>query len=317
MSRILITGAFGLLGSSLANYFKLSNKETGIFVYALDDGLLNPYENLKFSIYKYAYSYDRIDAYKVFANRRFDVVYHFAGYKVSNEGIPAIDADYFLYENNVAKTSKLISLCERYGAKFVFASALDLSPSIFRNSKLMVELDIKSRKNLEWCIVRFGHLYGDRQRFFEGDFNLLGSWMWSFFRGEPFRIQGSGSARVIVNYVKDFLVPLYNIALENKVWGREVNLGLNAVSVNRLCRSFLSSIKFYKDWDSDDDIVDGSVVYVDGDDYRFDESTDNAFLLGCEDFSGDPSRLKYNVHDFSEAVRNRVLKGIVKIDRDV
>ena len=301
----MLTGAFGLLGSSLANYITRRLKKEGIFVYGLDDGLVNPYDNLDLGTYTYSYSYDRIDAGRVFSIRKFDVVIHFAGYKVLNEGLPDSDLEYFLYENNVAKTAKLVSVCEKYGSKLIFASTLDLEDSVFRRSKLMSELDIMSRKNLDWCIVRFGHLYGDRQRIFEGDFNILGNWMRAFLEKKPLPILGDGSSTVIVNYVEDFLAPLCNIFLNNSVWGKEVDLGLNVLSANRLCRSFIAALQFYKDWDSDAVIEDYPVEYFPEKDYLFKRSTKNSRAIGCEDFSGDSLRIKYNLHDFVEKFRKR------------
>ena len=291
--NVLITGAFGILGSRLANYILIKFKKREVYVYGVDDGLNANKYNLRARVTQSVQRVEDFAFETLFANKKFDIVYHFASCKAPNRGIGVLEEASFMYKNNVCATAKVASLCEKYGAKLVFASTLDRRPSLFVNSKLMSEIDLKSRKNLDWCIVRFGYIFGAHQKIDYNNYNILSKWAGEKYYSTRLSIPGDGLSKVVVNCVDDLIEPLFWIT-ERDVWKKEINFIGDVVTLNKLCRTFIAAYRYYKNWDSDDPIEDLDAKYVEGEDMNFILTEKNSSILDYKK----RQNLKHSMHDF-------------------
>jgi UDP-glucose 4-epimerase len=179
MSRILITGAAGFIGSTLA--YKLF--KNGEEVFLLDDFSYGKEDNLIFDDYSFneeIFRYDIRDEKKLdklFKKYKFDIVYHLAGITplpdCQNNPVYAVDV-------NVKGTSVILSLCRKYGIKkLVFASTsavyenTNIFPSvedkveypslIYPSTKYMSEQLCRAfheAYNMSITILRFTNVYG-------------------------------------------------------------------------------------------------------------------------------------------------------------
>ena len=120
MSKILITGVGGLLGSRLADWIinNTDNKVVGI-----DDFSGGYIENVNKEIAFYKFNLTDLNKLNdVFKKEKIDIVYHFAAYAA--EGLSPFIRK-FNYENNVIASSNLITCSIEYEIKrFVFASSM-------------------------------------------------------------------------------------------------------------------------------------------------------------------------------------------------
>ena len=302
--KILITGGFGLLGSQFAN-FLINNFETlNIFVFTIDDGLYGHRKNLKAVARICNHSIDHFYLFKLFEQHKFDAVYHFASCIGPNDGLKSIDIHNFIYENNVVKTAKLISLCEKYNTKFIFASSLDQSGDPFVVSKKMAELDIKSRKNLKYSIVRFGQLFGEHQSVRLNNYNVFSTWIAEYLQNLPLSIPGPGNQKIVISYVQDLLKPLLNI-LKDKTHKLEVDFGMHEVTLNRLCRNFIGVFKFCENLELDTPITESPVNYLNTTIGPFSTSCKNAKKLGYID----NFNLFNNLYNFVGGIKYRKQKN--------
>ena len=122
MSRILITGAAGFIGSQLANKLWKNGEEVFLidnFSYGSEDNLIFDEHSFVDEIYhKDIRDLPFMEA--LFSEKRFDIVYHFAGITplpdCQNNPVDAVDV-------NVRGTVILLDLVRKYGVKkLIFAS---------------------------------------------------------------------------------------------------------------------------------------------------------------------------------------------------
>ncbi len=122
MSRILITGAAGFIGSQLAYRLWKDGEEVALvdnFSYGSDDNLIFEEHDFREEIYRKDIR-DLEFMEELFKERRFDVVYHIAGITPlpDCQNMP-VDAVYL----NLRGTVIMLDLVRRYGAKkMIFAS---------------------------------------------------------------------------------------------------------------------------------------------------------------------------------------------------
>ena len=131
MDKILVTGAAGFIGSQLAyRLWKEGNKVTLVdnFSYGSNDNLM--FEDYNFCDEIYRKDIRDLDFMEqLFAEKRFDIVYHIAGITplpdCQNMPVDAVDV-------NVRGTVILLDLVRRYGVKkMIFAS----TSAVYENNK--------------------------------------------------------------------------------------------------------------------------------------------------------------------------------------
>ena len=161
MSKILITGAAGFIGSQLAyKLFKQGNDVSLLdnFSYGHDDNLIFEDKDFRTEIYhKDIRDKEFLD--KLFEEKKFDVIYHFAGITplpdCQNNPSEAVDV-------NVRGTVVLLDLVRKYGVKkFVFAS----TSAVYENNKDFPSVEDKVEKptliypSTKWSAEQFCRAY--------------------------------------------------------------------------------------------------------------------------------------------------------------
>ena len=200
MSKILITGVAGLLGSRLADWI-IENKPD-VEVWGIDDLSGGYKENVnskvKFITNNLVKDTDLLS--HVFETEKFDYVFHFAAYAA--EGLsPFIRT--FNYDNNLRATAFIVNECIKHSVKrLVFTSTLavyghgeggrfdenqvpkPIDP--YGVAKYGCEMDIQiagEQHGLDWCIIRPHNVYGVKQNIWDKYRNVLGIWMFQYLNG--------------------------------------------------------------------------------------------------------------------------------------
>ena len=242
MSKVLITGVAGLLGSRLADWI-LENKPE-VEVWGFDDlsgGYLENV-NLKVNFRKInlVTGTDEISHY--FKTEKFDYVFHFAAYAA--EGLSPFIRTYN-YDNNLRATAGLINECIKHNVKrLVFTSSLAVyghgvggrfEESQVPNpidpygvAKYGCEMDIQiagEQHGLDWCIIRPHNVYGVKQNIWDKYRNVLGIWMFQHLNGEDMTIFGDGTQTRAFSFIDDSLEPLWNSAVKEEASKQIINLG--------------------------------------------------------------------------------------------
>ena len=237
MSKILITGVAGLLGSRLADY--LSNKHDIIGIDDLSGGYIeNVNSQVKFYNLNLAHA-PRLN--EVFEHHKPEYVFHFAAYAA--EGLSPFIRQ-FNYENNLIATTRLINESIKHDVKrFVFTSSMavygravapvreDYIPNPidpYGIAKYGCEMDLQiagEQHGLDWCIIRPHNVYGIKQNIWDKYRNVLGIWMYNILNDIPITIYGDGNQERAFSYIDDCLPYLWEAAV-NPVCSKEIfNMG--------------------------------------------------------------------------------------------
>jgi UDP-glucose 4-epimerase len=236
MTRILITGAAGLIGSRLANHLCETNYVVGI------DDLSGGYaENLDPRVRLVQSDLAESNLNNLFKNEQFDVVYHFAAYAAECVS-PFIRK--FNYTNNLIATTNVVNACINNNVKrLVFTSTMAVygdQPAPFHEdlpyapvdpygvAKTACEMDIKIagwQHGLDWTILRPHNVYGANQNIWDNYRNVLGIWMNRTLAGKPMLIYGDGLQTRAFSHIGDSLEPLVRAGVDEKASKQIINLG--------------------------------------------------------------------------------------------
>lgn len=208
MTKVLITGVAGLLGTHLANH--LLSK--GYDVIGIDN-LFGGYKDFVPEGVKF-YQFDLIDNKKineVFEFYKPDYVYHFAAYAA--EGLSPFIRN-FNYTNNVLCSVNVINECIKYDIKkIIFTSSMAVygegNPPYTENqlpspvdpygiAKYTVEQDLKQAYDqfgLNYTIVRPHNVIGIYQNIWDRYRNVIGIWIRQILEKKPITIFGDGSQK--------------------------------------------------------------------------------------------------------------------------
>ena len=219
MSRILITGCAGLIGSHLSAYFLMNGHEvTGI------DDLSGGYQDWlptekDFKFFKEDLSNSEF-LENIFENGRFDAVYHLAAYAA--EGLSPFIRVYN-YKNNIISSANVINGCITHGCKLIFASSMavygnqhppfietmDCKPiDPYGNAKAAVERDIEMAADqfgLKYSIIRPHNVIGTQQNIWDRYRNVLGIFIRRTIAGQPMQIYGTGEQKRAFSDIKYYL----------------------------------------------------------------------------------------------------------------
>jgi UDP-glucose 4-epimerase len=251
MSKVLITGVAGLLGSRLADW--IIETQPGVEVVGMDDLSGGYEENINPKVEFWRMNLVEHPIENCFEVHNFDYVFHFAAYAA--EGLSPFIRQYN-YENNLVATARIINNCIKYNVKrLVFTSTLAVyghgNYGIFDETqvpkpidpygvaKYGCEMDIQianEQHGLDYCIIRPHNVYGIKQNIWDKYRNVLGIWMYQHMNGEPMTIFGDGTQTRAFSYIDDSLKSLWNAAVLPQASKQIINLGgIEEYSINHAC----------------------------------------------------------------------------------
>jgi len=255
MSKILITGVAGLLGSRLADYLVNDHEVIGI------DDLSGGYiENVNDKINFYQINLSSSDKLEnIFKNHKPDYVFHLAAYAA--EGLSPFIRK-FNYENNLISTARLINESIKHNIKrFVFTSSMAVYGNAeppFKESyipnpidpygiaKYACEMDLKiagEQHGLDWCIIRPHNVYGIKQNIWDKYRNVLGIWMYNVLNGQPITIYGDGNQERAFSYIDDCLPYFWKTAVLPECSKQIFNMGGDTkVTINEAANTLLKVV---------------------------------------------------------------------------
>lgn len=239
MSKVLVTGCAGLLGSHLTRHLLDSGHEV-IGIDDLSGGYLDHVDTRLDFYERNLVDAQRVD--KVFSDTRPDYVYHFAAYAAV--GVSPFIRN-FNYTNNMVASANVINSCINYGIKkIVFSSSMDVygsqsSPFTedmrprpedpYGIAKYAVEQDLEAAHRffgLKYAIVRPHNVFGVYQNIWDKYRNVLGIWIRQTLSGQPITIYGDGSQVRSFSDVKYYMEPFEKLMRLGD--GQTYNLGADA-----------------------------------------------------------------------------------------
>jgi len=239
MSRVLVTGGAGFIGSHVADAL-LKRQHT---VTVLDDLSGGYRDNVPDGAdFVHASVTDAAFLDRLFAERRFDYVFHLAAYAA--EGLSHFIRR-FNYTNNVIGSVNLINACVNTGVQgFVFTSSIAVygtSPELpmteatpphpedpYGIAKFAVEQDLRAAREmfgLPSIIFRPHNVYGPRQNIADRYRNVVGIFMNQILRREPMTIFGDGTQTRAFSCI-DEVAPLIAESIDvPDAWNQVFNIG--------------------------------------------------------------------------------------------
>lgn len=256
MTRILVTGAAGMIGSFICE--DLLRK--GHMVWAVDNlsgGLVENIEhlNIEFRDQFHFFPYDAGDKKTmrdIFMGHRPETVVHCAAN--AREGASVFSPSDITY-NNVMIGATLLELAIKYGMRrFVFFSSMSVygnqKPAFHEKMprlpvdpygvcKTAVEMMIEQLApvhNFSYVVLRPHNVFGSRQNLQDPYRNVVGIFMNRIMRKEPLYIYGRGHKRAF-SYLEDSLPAFTKAILDESINGEIVNVGgKEEISIDEMAR---------------------------------------------------------------------------------
>ena len=249
MSRILVTGGCGFIGSHVAEQLL----DRGHEITVLDDLSGGFTDNLVKGIdFVQGSITDRRLVEHLFASKKFEYVYHLAAYAA--EGLsPFIKR--FNYNNNLIGSVTLINAAINHHVKcFVFTSSIAVygtSPDLplreerlaqpddsYGIAKLSVEHELRTCKrlfDLDYVVFRPHNVYGERQNIGDKYRNVVGIFMNQILQDQPMTIFGDGEQVRAFSYIGDVAPVLADAIDVPAAYNQVFNIGADRpYSVNEL-----------------------------------------------------------------------------------
>jgi UDP-glucose 4-epimerase len=239
MSKILVTGGAGFIGSHIAEELL----KRGHTVTVLDDlsggfedNLVEGIQFIKGSIT------DTSIVNNLFEKCQFEYVYHLAAYAA--EGLSHF-IKRFNYNNNLIGSVNLINASVNAGVKcFIFTSSIAVygsSPELpmtektpahpedsYGIAKLAVEQELKVCKeifDLNYIIFRPHNVYGERQNIGDKYRNVVGIFMNQILKGKPMTIFGDGNQTRAFSYIGDIIPIMADAIYVPEAFNQIFNIG--------------------------------------------------------------------------------------------
>jgi len=217
MSRTLVTGGAGFIGSHVAEELIKRNHQVTV----LDDLSGGFVDNLVEGLRFVPGSINDVDLVnRLFLEEKYEYVFHLAAYAA--EGLSHF-IKRFNYENNLIGSVNLINAAVNTGVKcFVFTSSIAVygaSPELpmteetpphpedpYGIAKQAVEQELRVCKEmfgLDYVIFRPHNVYGERQNIGDKYRNVVGIFMNQILQGKPMTVFGDGSQTRAFSYIGD------------------------------------------------------------------------------------------------------------------
>jgi UDP-glucose 4-epimerase len=214
--KAIVTGAAGFIGSHVVDHLV----DQDCAVVALDD-LSGGFADNVNSRAKFVQGSvtDAALIAALFAEHRFDYVFHLAAYAA--EGLSHFIRR-FNYENNLIGSVNLINAAVNHDVKcFVFTSSIavygrnqlpmteELAPQPedpYGVAKYAVELDLRAAHELfglRYIVFRPHNVYGERQNIGDKYRNVVGIFMNNILQGKPLPVFGDGEQTRAFSYIGD------------------------------------------------------------------------------------------------------------------
>lgn len=224
MSKILITGVAGLLGSHFSKYLL----DKGHDVCGIDNlsGGYQDFIDPRIIDNKKFYAIDLADmeaVNRVFEKEKPEYVYHFAAYAA--EGLSPFIRN-FNYTNNLLCSVNIINNCIKHDVKkVIFTSSMavyghgtppfmeDMLPKPadpYGIAKYAVEMDLAQAHEqfgLSYCIVRPHNVIGTNQNIWDKYRNVIGIWIRRTLAKEPILVYGDGEQTRAFSDIKFYMQP--------------------------------------------------------------------------------------------------------------
>ena len=262
MSRILVTGGAGFIGSHVAE--KLLKRGHNITI--LDDLSGGFTDNLVEGISFVRGSITDVGLVNdLFKKKQFEYVFHLAAYAA--EGLSHF-IKRFNYNNNLIGSVNLINASVNTGVKcFVFTSSIAVygtSPELpmteqtparpedsYGIAKLAVEQELRVCKemfDLNYVIFRPHNVYGERQNIGDKYRNVVGIFMNQILQGKPMTVFGDGNQTRAFSYIGD-IAPIMAEAIDIPAACNQVfNIGADQpYSVNDLASAVARAMEVAPD----------------------------------------------------------------------
>ncbi len=238
MSRVLVTGGAGFIGSHVADALIARGHDVTI----LDDLSGGFRENVPTAAAFVAGSVvDDTLVNRLFDEHRFDHVYHLAAYAA--EGLSHF-IKRFNYTNNVIGSMNLLNAAINTSVQtFVFTSSIAVYGSTrapmreddlpapedsYGIAKYAVEMELRACRDLfglNYAIFRPHNVFGPRQNIGDRYRNVVGIFMNQILHGQPMTIFGDGTQTRAFSYIDD-VAPMMAEAIERpESWNQTFNVG--------------------------------------------------------------------------------------------
>jgi len=238
MTRVLITGVAGFIGSHVADHcLKLGYEVVGV-----DDLSGGFRENVPVGVnFKIGSITDPLFIRQLWKDGRFDYVYHLAAYAA--EGLSHFIRR-FNYETNLVGSINLINESVKNDvSSFIFASSIavygaaqtpmteDTIPQPedpYGVSKYAVELDLAAANHMfgmPYVIFRPHNVYGERQNIADKYRNVIGIFMNQVLQNKPMTIFGDGMQTRAFSHVNDVAIPIALAPSLPQAAGKTFNVG--------------------------------------------------------------------------------------------
>lgn len=237
MSRILITGACGLLGNHLSRHLL----DRGHEVIGIDNlsGGYREFMDPRVDFFELdLVNHEAVD--DVFRLRQPEYVYHFAAYAAVGLS-PFIRR--FNYNNNVVASMNVINSCVNHNTKkIIFTSSMDVYGSAYAPpyteelipvpedpygiAKFAIEMDLKAAARtfgLRYSVVRPHNVFGVYQNIWDKYRNVLGIWIRQTLSGQDLTVYGDGGQIRSFSDVRFYMTPFET--LMNTHDGETFNIG--------------------------------------------------------------------------------------------
>jgi UDP-glucose 4-epimerase len=238
MSRVLVTGGAGFIGSHVADALIAGGHDVTI----LDDLSGGFRENVPMAAeFVDGSVVDDTLVNRLFNEHRFDHVYHLAAYAA--EGLSHF-IKRFNYTNNVIGSMNLLNAAINTGVQtFVFTSSIAVygsTPAPMREdalpapedsygiAKYAVEMELRACRDLfglNYVIFRPHNVFGPRQNIGDRYRNVVGIFMNQILQGQPMTIFGDGTQTRAFSYIDD-VAPMIAEAMDRpESWNQTFNVG--------------------------------------------------------------------------------------------
>lgn len=238
MTRVLVTGAAGFIGSHVADHCL----QLGFDVVCVDDLSGGFIENVPAGAdFSRGSVTDPDFVSSLFKGAGFDYVYHLAAYAA--EGLSHFIRR-FNYDVNLMGSINLINQAVLHGVRcVVFTSSIavyganqtpmseDLTPrpeDPYGISKYAIELDLEAARRmfgLEFVVFRPHNVYGERQNIADKYRNVIGIFMNQVMNGEPMTIFGDGLQSRAFSHIDNVAPVIAQGPLVREAQGQIYNVG--------------------------------------------------------------------------------------------